>query len=258
MSSIDKAYGRNDAAGKSVKDGHPAVICDFDDTTAVENVAQLLLEHFSEDETWRELQRQAREKTISLREYQERAFGNTSAPRGAMQAVVKEKANLRPYFKELWEYCQARNVPLAIVSVGLDFYIDALLERHGLEDVPRFTVKTEFTPEGITYEYEHSWDGSGASTQDVCSQWGTCKCSVLSKYRRRGHEILYVGDGRSDFCPASIADQVFAHGPLVEMCTQNQVPYAEFRDFRDVISSLDPAFGSSLGSDGGSYQRGSS
>ena len=217
----------------------PAVICDFDDTVCVENVAELLLEHFGEDASWRELRRQSRERTITLKEYQERAFRGIGASRDAMQALVKARATLRPHFKELWRYCQAQGIPLAIVTVGLDFYVDAVLERDGLEEVPRYTVKTSFTPQGISYEYPYSWDGSGASPMDVCSQWGTCKCSVLAEYRKRGYSIFYVGDGRSDFCPASMADQVFARDQLAHLARENHVPYTEFQDFRDVIQVLE-------------------
>jgi 2,3-diketo-5-methylthio-1-phosphopentane phosphatase len=217
----------------------PAVLCDFDDTTAVENVAELLLEHFSDDATWQQLRRQSREKTIAFREYQERAFSSTRASREAMVSLVKSRATMRPYFRELWQYCQDRDIPLAIVTVGLDFYVDALLEREGLEEVPRYAVKTSFTHRGITYGYPHTWDGSGASTLDVCRQWGNCKCSVLGKYRRMGHSIFYVGDGRSDFCPASIADQVFARSHLAELCREDQMPYTEFEDFQDVIRGLE-------------------
>jgi len=216
----------------------PAVLCDFDDTTAVENVAELLLEHFSKDGTWQELRRLSRERKIGLKEYQERAFSATGASREAMKALVKEKVTLRPYFKELWQYCRASGIPLAIVTVGLDFYVDALLEREGLA-VPRYAVQTSFTPNGIAFEYPHAWDGSGASPQDVCQGWGTCKCSVLSQYRRKGHSILYVGDGRSDFCPASIADQVFARSQLAQLCREKGMPYAEFNDFQDVIQKLE-------------------
>ena len=216
-----------------------AVLCDFDDTTAVENVAQLLLQHFSPDGTWERLRNQAREKSISLREYQERAFRGTGASREEMKAVVKAKATLRPYFKELWQYCQVRSIPLAVVTVGLDFYVDALLEREGLDDVPRYAVKTAFTPGGITFEYPYAWDGSGGSSEAICRQWGNSKCSILGGYRRSGYAIFYVGDGRSDFCPASIADRVFALGQLAELCREAQVPYSEFRDFRDVINGLE-------------------
>jgi 2,3-diketo-5-methylthio-1-phosphopentane phosphatase len=156
-----------------------------------------------------------------------------------MEAVVKARATLRPYFKELWQHCQSNDIPLAIVTVGLDFYVNALLDREQLEEVPRYTVRTSFNPDGITFEYPHTWDGSGASTRDACLQWGTCKCSVLSEYRRSGHSIIYVGDGRSDICPASIADHVFARSQLAHLCGERQLPYTEFEDFRPVIQRLE-------------------
>ena len=211
-------------------------------------MAELLLEHFGDDGIWRDLKRQSHENLIAFRDYQERAFRSTSASRQEMVALVQDKATLRPYFKELWQYCQDNGLPLAIVTVGLDFYVDALLEREGLGGVVRFAVKTSFTPQGIAYEYPHPWDGSGASPFDVCNQWGNCKCSVLSKYRQGGHSIFYVGDGRSDFCPASIADRVFAHDRLAKLCREHQVPYTEFHDFLDVIHGLENVGAASLGS----------
>ena len=232
MSSTDKSYGSDNVL-------KPAVICDFDDTTAVENVAQLLLEHFSEDGTWQELRNRSQQGLISLKEYQERAFNNIKAGREAMKAQVKAKATLRPYFKPLWQYCQDRGIPLAIVTVGLDFYVDALLEREKLEAVPRYAVETSFTPGGIVYKYPHTWDGSGGSALEVCSQWGNCKCSILTRYRKMGYSIFYVGDGRSDYCPASIADRVFARSHLAKICSEKQVHYTEFHDFRDVITALE-------------------
>ena len=258
MSSTGSSYGTGDFTSRSfpeppsVPNDHklnvslpgplrwpPAVICDFDDTTAVENVAELLLEHFSEDGAWRTLRQQQRDRLITLKEYQEQAFRNTRASKEAMVAHVKDKATLRPHFKDLWRYCRARRIPLAIVTVGLDFYVDALLEREDLGDVPRYSVKTTFTSEGITYQYPYSWDGSGASPAQVCRHWGTCKCSVLAMYRRRGHSIVYVGDGRSDLCPASIADQVFARSQLADLCHEKGMPYHEFQDFQDVIRGLE-------------------
>ncbi len=241
MSNTGKAYRRDDPIRRAKLP--PAVLCDFDDTTAVENVAELLLDHFSEDASWRELRKQSRDKIITLREYQESAFSNAFRNSGAgredMKAVVRAKATLRPYFKELRRHCQAGDIPLAIVTVGLDFYVEALLEREGLEDVPRYAVKTTFTPQGIGYEYPHPWDGNGASPLDVCRQWGTCKCSVLNRYRKQGYGIFYVGDGRSDFCPASIADHVFARSHLAQLCHENQVTHTEFEDFRVVIEALE-------------------
>ncbi len=238
--------GPVDRVGQSMNKP-PAVLCDFDDTTVLENVAEMLLQQFSLDGSWQQLKQQSRDKVIGLREYQERAFRNTTASKETMQSAVKARATLRPFFKELWQYCQSSGIPLAIVTVGLDFYVDALLEREKMEELPRYAVRTDFTPGGITYEYPHSWDGSGGSPQEVCQRWGNCKCSVLIQYRNRGHTILYVGDGRSDFCPASIADHVYARSHLAKLCDEQQVPYTELRDFRDVMNGLKALTNASAG-----------
>ena len=241
MRSTDSNFARGDPAGRRP----PAVLCDFDGTTACENVAQLLLTHFSDDGTRLQLQERSRQETITFREYQEQAFAATRASREAMSSLVRFKATLRPYFKELWQYCLAMDIPLAIVTIGLDFYVDALMNKEGLNGVPTYAVKTSFTPQGVILEYSHPWDGSGAATREVCHQWGNCKCSVLGQYRSKGYSIIYVGDGRSDFCPASMADQIFARGPLAQMCREHELPYTEFQDFQVVIQSLQSTLGRS-------------
>ena len=216
----------------------PAVICDFDDTVTFQNIAELLLEAFCLDPNWRQLQKASRDQILSLREYQERAFRSTKAGRRIMQRKVKDSANVRPHFKNLWEYCVLRSYPMAIVTVGLDFYVDAVLERESLNDIPRFAVETEFIDGNIHFNYPYSWDGSGAAPKEICQRWGTCKCSVVTKYQREGYSVLYIGDGRSDFCAASIADNVFARSNLATECDKNGIRYSEFRDFGDVILEL--------------------
>ena len=248
MSSTGTSYGRDDPSGDASasggekaarKDLPPAIICDFDDTIAIENVAELLLEHCSSDATWQQLRQQSRDKLISLKEYQERAFLSVRKGREEMQAVVKAKANLRPHFKDLRDYTRRLDIPLAIVTVGLDFYVDALLAREGLEDLPRYAATATFTNGTISYGYPYPWDGTGASTEEVCSQWGTCKCSILNRYKQKGHSIFYVGDGRSDMCPASLADHIFARSYLAELCQENDLSFTPFESFMDVIRVLE-------------------
>lgn len=207
-----------------------AVLCDFDDTTAEQNVAELILEHFATD-GWRALKKQFRAGQLSLRQYQEAAFRTTGATRQALQQVVVTKANTRPHFHDLYRYCQERDIPLAIVTHGLDFYVEALLRKEGLEGIPYYAVGTRFGPQGIQYTYSY--------TDGQCSgDWGNCKCAVLQLYRRQGYGIAYVGDGRSDFCPASTADLVFARSHLLEHCRKNGIPCVEFQDFGDVLRVL--------------------
>ena len=215
-----------------------AVITDFDDTVAIENVAELLFEELCADPRWREIRQQSRDKVISLRDYQEQAFRMTGASRNEIQAKVREKATLRPHFRELWEYTQQAGIPMAIVSLGMDFYIEALLAREGLEGIPRHSASADFSNGTISYSYPYRWDGSGASSLEVCSQWGTCKCSILNRYIQKGFAINYIGDGRSDMCPASMADHIFARSYLAELCEEKGLPYTPFETFMEVIEGL--------------------
>ena len=109
-----------------IRSSRPAVLTDFDDTAAVQNVAEMLLTKFG-DPTWHDVRQRFRDKELTLNEYQEVTFRNIQADRATMQDYVKQNASLRPYFKEMWHYCRESQVPLAVVSQGLDFYIEALL-----------------------------------------------------------------------------------------------------------------------------------
>lgn len=207
----------------------PAVLTDFDDTAAAQNVAEMLLHRFG-DPTWQQVRARFRAGELSLKDYQEITFNRMKVSRVELQNYVKQNASLRPYFGELWRYCQRQGFPLVVVSHGLDFYIEALLEQEGFPLVPVYAVKTEFTPQGITYRYLYTRPGS--------ESLGNFKCLQVEKYRQMGHHVIYIGDGRSDFCPASKADTVFAHSVLAEQCQRQQIPFHPFRDFQDVLLAL--------------------
>ena len=208
----------------------PAVLTDFDDTAAEQNVAELLLHRFG-DPTWTDIRARFREGEFTLIEYQEIVFRNILADRATMQAYVKENANLRPYFRELWDYCQNNRIPLAVVSQGLDFYIEALLEKEGYPQIPVYSVNTNFTQDGIIYEYRYMRPGH--------ERQGNSKGLIVEKYRDQGYYIVYVGDGHSDFEAGEMADLLYAHRTLAEECKRKQIPFRPFSDFGDVLRGLE-------------------
>jgi 2,3-diketo-5-methylthio-1-phosphopentane phosphatase len=223
---VDLSGERKDSRGA---DPSPAVLTDFDDTAAVQNVAEMLLERFG-DPAWKQVRQRFRAGDLTLKQYQEIAFRLVQADRATMQAFVKENANLRPHFGALWDYCLAHGIPLAVVSQGLDFYIKALLEKEGFPQVPVYCVNTRFTRRGITYQYRHARPGQ--------EHLGNSKGLVVDQYRQQGHYVIYAGDGRSDFEAAERADLVFAHKVLAEECQRKQIPFQPFQDFGDVLAAL--------------------
>jgi 2,3-diketo-5-methylthio-1-phosphopentane phosphatase len=212
----------------------PAILTDFDDTAAVQNVAEMLLHKFGND-AWQDVRAKFRAGELTLKDYQEIAFNNVRADREAMRAYVQDNANLRPQFVELWEYCQEINSPMAVVSLGLDFYIQALLEKEGAADVPIYCVNTRFGAEGITYYYHHTYPGE--------PERGNSKGLVVDRYRQLGYHVIYVGDGRSDLEAAERADTVFAHSTLAEECQRQGVTFRPFTDFGGVLAAAKEVWG---------------
>ncbi len=221
MRNIDGSFA-NASAG-------PAVLTDFDDTAAVENVAELLLNRFG-DPSWHDVRRRFRDHELTLNEYQEIAFRGIVADRATMQDYVKRNAHLRPYFGELWKFCQDQGVPMAVVSQGLDFYIEALLEGNGFTNVPIYAVNTHFSAGGISYEYRYPRPGQ--------ERLGNSKGVVVERFREQGHYVVYIGDGMSDFEAADKADLLFAHRTLAEECTRSGIPFRPFEDFQGVLTAL--------------------
>ena len=207
----------------------PAVLTDFDDTAAAQNVAELLLNRFGH-ESWHDVRQQFRDGRLTLKEYQEITFNQIQAGRDAMRGYVMDNASFRPYFGELWDYCQARDIPMVIVSQGLDFYIEALLDKEGLSQVPVFAVNTQFTPQGLTYQYNFTHPGK----EDL----GNSKGLVVDRFRNQGYHVFYAGDGASDLEAAERADVVFAHRTLAKQCSEKQIPFQEFNDFHGMLQAV--------------------
>lgn len=220
---------KNTADSSGSASPRPAVLTDFDDTAAVQNVAELLLKRFG-DPTWEQVRLRFRAGHLTLKEYQEITFRTIQADRATMQGYVQQHATLRPYFRELWDHCAAAGIPMAIVSHGLDFYIEALLDRERLGDVPVYAVHTRFDAEGINYEYRYTYPGQ--------EHQGNSKGWVVDHYQQHGYHVLYVGDGRSDLEAAAKADLVFAHSTLAGECRQRGIPFRPFQDFRDVLLAV--------------------
>ncbi len=181
--------------------------------------------------SWRDLHRRYLDGEIGLADYQATAFADMGTDRTEQVAYVRERAALRPGFAELARYCAGEGLELAIVSHGLDFYIDALLEAAGVDGVPYVAVETGERDGRPTFAYNHA---------DPACAWypGNCKCSVLEAYRARHGQVIYAGDGMSDTCPARRADYVFARGALLAFCRAEGIPHRELTDFHVVLDYL--------------------
>ena len=209
----------------------PAVLTDFDDTAAAQNVAELLLHRFGSP-TWTDVRERFRQGELSLKDYQEITFREMQADKATMQAYVREQACFRQHFGALADFCREHSTPMCIVSQGLDFYIQALLDDYGYPTMPVHAARAEFDDNGRIIEYAYDF------TYPNAPELGNSKALMVRRFQEQGYHVFFAGDGRSDFEAGEVADTVFAHRQMAEMCSEAGIPFTPFTDFGPVLEAV--------------------
>ena len=83
-----------------------------------------------------------------------------------------------------------------------------------------------------------SADGSGWKIR-----FGGATCPICGENCKRQHlprgELVYVGNGYSDRCPAQAATRVFARSGLARFLDKVGTPYEPFSDFHQIAAALE-------------------
>jgi 2,3-diketo-5-methylthio-1-phosphopentane phosphatase len=202
------------------------IFCDFDGTLAQNDVGDLLFKNFANWPECEKLVQQWLRGEISSRECLQREAATARLTREQLDAFCDEQA-ITPGFHEFAEFCRRKNWPLIVLSDGLDYYIQRVLSRHGI-DLPIFANHLEFVPPNhitISFPYfEHS-----------CGKCGNCKGYHLRRLAKPDERMVYIGDGYSDRCGAREADLIFAKRDLAKWCMENQITYWHFDDFTQLL-----------------------
>lgn len=211
------------------------VFCDFDGTVAQRDVGELLFETFTEGDGYAPVRRWLRGE-ISSKECLEAQCAAAKVSQAALERFISEQ-RLDPYFSRFVRRCQANNVPVTILSDGLDFYVERLLARYGLGDVPFFANYVSFKDGKLrpTFPYRDSQ----CPYRNECGGCGNCKVSHIRRLRQQGEMVFYVGDGFSDRWAAQEADVVFAKGNLLHYCREHRVHCIEYGHFGDVLEHFE-------------------
>ncbi|MCX6133978.1 MAG: MtnX-like HAD-IB family phosphatase [Ignavibacteriales bacterium] len=210
------------------------VFSDFDGTIALEDVGSQLFRRFAGSKA-DEIVLHLLDGTISARECLTQECGAVEdAPLGELEQFVNQ-FSLDPAFEVFVEFCRHRNIPVVVLSDGLDFYVDRLLRKHGLGDLPYFSNHLDLVDHGGVTKLVPSFPHTDAE----CLTCGNCKRNHLLTLSGDDDIIVYIGDGISDRCPVRFADIVFAKGRLIRYCQEQNISYHEFNTFDDVRRRLE-------------------
>jgi len=136
-----------------------------------------------------------------------------------------------PTFIKFVDYCKSNNFEMLILSDGLNYYINKVLEREGLLHIKSYTNKLTFEGNSLIPQFPY--------TDEECKQCANCKRNHVINNSSDDDYTVYIGDGYSDACPVQYCDFIFAKKSLLKFCESNRISFSPFENFDDVIKKLD-------------------
>jgi len=204
------------------------IFCDFDGTATQGDSTDLVLEALA-DPRWRELQAEWERGRLSGAACMAGQVALIGGGAADLDAVL-ERVELDPGFAALVAWSEARGLALSLVSDGVDYFIARILERHGLQRLQVVANRLAGAPGAQRLEHP-------PRPADCASGAGVCKCAAVAE-AAADETVVFVGDGRSDFCVSARADILFAKGALAAHARAAGTPYRPFETLHDVRRAL--------------------
>lgn len=204
-------------------------VCDFDGTITKKDTINDFLDKFA-DKKWLEVEDEWVAGRVSTCEAMRLQFGMIKNMTKEKFDNFFEEVEIDDYFEEFYNLCKDKGIKVVIVSDGFEYFIHRVLNKFGIDDIEIYSNHFEFNDGNFIMGFPYK-------NNDCLRGAGTCKCSFIQHFRKDYDEIVYIGDGASDFCPSAKADILFAKKRLLEYCEKNNVPCKKYSNFNEVINN---------------------
>ena len=207
------------------------IFTDCDGTITLQVVGDAMFERFGGPRC-KEFINEYREGKISAVECFRRESALCNRVRIADVNAFLDSREIDRSFIEFAGYCRQKEFDCTILSDGMDYYIQRILDKHGIGSVPFYANVLNFIPVSGT-EYV-AFDPEFPYTDEACQRCACCKRNRLLALSGDDDVIVYVGEGYSDRCPVRYADVVFAKDDLLGYCRAENISCYEYRSFADI------------------------
>lgn len=208
--------------------------CDFDGTITKEDTLNKFLCLYA-DKKWLDIEDDWIKGKIGSKECIEKQmqlFDNVDE--NSLNEFI-DSIEIDETFSDFLNYLKSQDIDFYIVSDGFDYFIEKILKKYNIVGVKIFSNKLEIKDgKFITYFPNFNKECAPGS--------GVCKCNVIKSNRIVTKQVLYAGDGLSDFCAAKNADFLFAKGKLLQYGKsthlKNLIEFNTFAEIKDYMKML--------------------
>lgn len=180
------------------------------------------------------------EDRVSFRDSFRDMMDSVSKPFDQCIQFLLDNVQLDPYFAEFYAWSLENNIPVVVLSGGMEPIIHALLKKLIGPTADKMQVVGNFVAprEGKSINEEGGWQIQFRHEE---SGFGHDKSVELRKYSSLPEDIrptmFYAGDGVSDLSAARETDLLFAKQgrDLIAYCARENVPFTVFEDWSNIL-----------------------
>ncbi|MEC0228173.1 MtnX-like HAD-IB family phosphatase [Paenibacillus alba] len=209
-----------------------AVVTDFDGTLMEQDVGDVLMEELGivHAPQVMEASQLFREKKVGSLAWIEAAYPLLASRQLEVDQLLKS-VHLRDGALEFLDFCEQKEVPVTVLSDGMQYYIEQILRSQQVQ-------VTKVIGNPITYSAAGQFQFGVQNTNPACQWCGCCKASVVKQMKADGWLIMYIGDGSSDYYGSAFADWIFARASLANYLREEGTAYYPFETFHDILAIL--------------------
>ena len=202
------------------------ILSDFDGTITPTDSLFYFFEKYA-DKKWLDVEQEWTEGKISSKECLIREFDLVKNLSEELITEYLSNITIDKTFIDFYRKIKEKNIDFFVVSDGIDYFINKILEKSGLKSLSIISNHGEFSNGKFILSFPND-------CPKCKNNAGTCKCNVVEQKRKKYREIIYFGDGTSDFCVADKVDKLFAKTKLFDFCNQHKIIATSFEKFEDI------------------------
>ncbi len=182
------------------------VFFDFDNTLTQSDVLFDIIKKFSVNDHWKMLEEAWVAGDIGTKECLEgqlRGIRITKKQLSQFLSTMKLDHNCYKIFSLLSQ----QGIPPVILSDNFTSIIEQILSYNGIKGVKVYANALRHYKDRLIPSFPYD--------NPFCPSCAHCKKIHLTRDLHENKLLVYIGDGRSDFCPAKVSDIVFAKDSLL-------------------------------------------
>lgn len=207
---------------------------DFDGTISRQDVLDELVNKFSRNESWRLIEERWKAGLIGSEACLREEFSLLDVSDKDLYDFI-DQVEIDSGFLPLISLLRQHHVPFAILSDGIEKFIRRILSRFSVGDIKIRANRIARVDQQLHLVCPHK-------TEFCLSAAAHCKCSSARDLHIGRRKTIYIGDGRSDICPARQADIVFAKGVLAQELAARQHAYIPYNSLHDIAATMNGAW----------------